>query len=188
MRPLLALAALLLAGMSFPAGRNPPSDDQSSPPPPPPPQYPHNGRDPPLDKFKEPVLPVLPVSAAGAAPTDAAAATHHVHGGIITNATLWSCLDASGVAVERHPVDVPLPRGAAVWNRLYSDSIPLGVAQPRSTAEVAAAVRCARAAGVQVGSVGGGVEGEGPRAAAIRAEAEPASAAEPNPTLKCLGM
>ena len=102
----------------------------------------------PRSRFKPSVPPDF--LAAGSARTAAAAAAA-APVATISNGTLWGCLDAAGVAVERHPVGVPLPRGSAVWNQLYSDSFPLAVAQPRSTAEVAAAVRCALAAGVQVG-------------------------------------
>ena len=67
---------------------------------------------------------------------------------------------AAQCSARAQSVDPPLcagaPRGSAVWNELFSNSAPLAIAQPRSTADVATAVRCALAAGVRVTARSGG--------------------------------
>ena len=66
--------------------------------------------------------------------------------------TIWlpGCLSGLDARVVFANDTAALAEAAQLWNRLYSNSIPVAVVYPNTPAAVAAAVVCARKAGVRV--------------------------------------
>jgi hypothetical protein len=62
--------------------------------------------------------------------------------------SLGDCFASAGISFVDGSDPVALVKAGKVWNKL-NDTVPVAVAYPTSTDQVAAAVKCTRAAGVQ---------------------------------------